>query len=126
MDVWGPGYAERSRIRIYMAQLRQKLEEDPSRSASHHRAAGRLSSLRSGNSRGWLTLHGDDLIPRCRDLTSGNIMKVQGSFVSTGLSCFRGLQFCCHLSTLHTHTNNSGSNPVSSTAFTSDKTETQP
>jgi two-component system KDP operon response regulator KdpE len=31
MDVWGPGYAERSHyIRIYMAQLRQKLEEDPS------------------------------------------------------------------------------------------------
>lgn len=31
MDVWGPGYAERSHyIRIYMAQLRQKLEDDPS------------------------------------------------------------------------------------------------
>lgn len=31
MDVWGPGYAERSHyIRIYMAQLRQKLENDPS------------------------------------------------------------------------------------------------
>jgi len=31
MDVWGPGYAERSHyIRIYMAQLRQKIEEDPS------------------------------------------------------------------------------------------------
>ena len=34
MDVWGPGYAERSHyIRIYMAQLRQKLEEDPSQPA---------------------------------------------------------------------------------------------
>ncbi|SRR5579883_898825 len=31
MEVWGPGYAERSHyIRIYMAQLRQKLESDPS------------------------------------------------------------------------------------------------
>ncbi|WP_448955098.1 response regulator [Labrys neptuniae] len=31
MDVWGPGYAERPHyIRIYMAQLRQKLEDDPS------------------------------------------------------------------------------------------------
>ncbi|MDL2400933.1 response regulator [Rhizobium mayense] len=31
MEIWGPGYAERSHyIRIYMAQLRQKLEEDPS------------------------------------------------------------------------------------------------
>ena len=31
LEVWGPGYAERSHyIRIYMAQLRQKLEEDPS------------------------------------------------------------------------------------------------
>ncbi|NOG70796.1 MULTISPECIES: response regulator [Alphaproteobacteria] len=31
MEVWGPGYAERSHyIRIYMAQLRQKLEDDPS------------------------------------------------------------------------------------------------
>ena len=30
MDVWGPGYADRSHyIRIYMAQLRQKLEDDP-------------------------------------------------------------------------------------------------
>jgi two-component system KDP operon response regulator KdpE len=29
--VWGPGYSERSHyIRIYMAQLRQKLESDPS------------------------------------------------------------------------------------------------
>lgn len=34
MDVWGPGYADRSHyIRIYMAQLRQKLEEDPSQPA---------------------------------------------------------------------------------------------
>lgn len=31
LDVWGPGYAERAHyIRIYMAQLRQKLEDDPS------------------------------------------------------------------------------------------------
>ena len=31
MEVWGPGYAERAHyIRIYMAQLRQKLEKDPS------------------------------------------------------------------------------------------------
>jgi two-component system, OmpR family, KDP operon response regulator KdpE len=31
MDIWGPGYAERSHyVRIYMAQLRQKLENDPS------------------------------------------------------------------------------------------------
>jgi two-component system KDP operon response regulator KdpE len=31
MDVWGPGYSERPHyIRIYMAQLRQKLEDDPS------------------------------------------------------------------------------------------------
>ncbi|MDQ0470116.1 response regulator [Labrys wisconsinensis] len=31
MEVWGPGYAERSHyIRIYMAQLRQKLEDEPS------------------------------------------------------------------------------------------------
>lgn len=31
MDVWGPGYSERPHyIRIYMAQLRQKLEEDAS------------------------------------------------------------------------------------------------
>ncbi len=31
-DVWGPGYADRAHyIRIYMAQLRQKLEDDPSR-----------------------------------------------------------------------------------------------
>ena len=30
MDVWGPGYAERSHyLRIYMAQLRQKVEDDP-------------------------------------------------------------------------------------------------
>ena len=29
-DVWGPGYADRAHyIRIYMAQLRQKLEENP-------------------------------------------------------------------------------------------------
>jgi two-component system KDP operon response regulator KdpE len=34
MDVWGPGYAERAHyIRIYMAQLRQKLEDDPSQPA---------------------------------------------------------------------------------------------
>lgn len=34
MDVWGPGYSERSHyLRIYMAQLRQKLEEDSSRPA---------------------------------------------------------------------------------------------
>lgn len=31
LEVWGPGYAERAHyIRIYMAQLRQKLEADPS------------------------------------------------------------------------------------------------
>lgn len=31
MEVWGPGYADRAHyIRIYMAQLRQKLEEEPS------------------------------------------------------------------------------------------------
>lgn len=31
LEVWGPGYAERPHyIRVYMAQLRQKLEEDPS------------------------------------------------------------------------------------------------
>jgi two-component system KDP operon response regulator KdpE len=31
MEVWGPGYTERSHyIRIYMAQLRQKLEQAPS------------------------------------------------------------------------------------------------
>lgn len=31
LEVWGPGYSERAHyIRIYMAQLRQKLEEDPS------------------------------------------------------------------------------------------------
>jgi two-component system KDP operon response regulator KdpE len=30
LDVWGPGYSERPHyIRIYMAQLRQKLEDDP-------------------------------------------------------------------------------------------------
>lgn len=30
LDVWGPGYSNRPHyIRIYMAQLRQKLEEDP-------------------------------------------------------------------------------------------------
>jgi two-component system, OmpR family, KDP operon response regulator KdpE len=34
LDVWGPGYAECSHcIRIYMAQLRQKLEEDPAQPA---------------------------------------------------------------------------------------------
>jgi two-component system KDP operon response regulator KdpE len=32
LDVWGPGYVERSHyIRIYMANLRQKLEDDPTR-----------------------------------------------------------------------------------------------
>jgi two-component system KDP operon response regulator KdpE len=31
-DVWGPGYAERTHyIRIYMANLRQKLEDEPTR-----------------------------------------------------------------------------------------------
>ncbi|MBI0533298.1 MULTISPECIES: response regulator [unclassified Sphingomonas] len=31
LEVWGPGYSERAHyIRIYMAQLRQKLEDDPS------------------------------------------------------------------------------------------------
>ncbi|MBU2233037.1 MAG: response regulator [Alphaproteobacteria bacterium] len=31
LEVWGPGYADRAHyIRIYMAQLRQKLEDDPS------------------------------------------------------------------------------------------------
>lgn len=31
MEVWGPGYSERAHyLRIYMAQLRQKLEEEPS------------------------------------------------------------------------------------------------
>lgn len=31
LEVWGPSYAERAHyIRVYMAQLRQKLEEDPS------------------------------------------------------------------------------------------------
>ncbi|TAI63061.1 hypothetical protein CWO89_26290 [Bradyrhizobium sp. Leo170] len=31
LDIWGPGYAERAHyIRIYMAQLRQKLGDDPS------------------------------------------------------------------------------------------------
>lgn len=31
LEVWGPGYADRPHyIRIYMAQLRQKLEDDPS------------------------------------------------------------------------------------------------
>lgn len=31
LDVWGPGYAERAHyIRVYMTQLRQKLEDDPS------------------------------------------------------------------------------------------------
>jgi two-component system KDP operon response regulator KdpE len=30
--VWGPGYVERHHyVRVYMAQLRQKLERDPSR-----------------------------------------------------------------------------------------------
>lgn len=34
LDVWGPGYAERAHyIRIYMTQLRQKLEDDPSQPA---------------------------------------------------------------------------------------------
>ena len=33
-DVWGPGYAERAHyIRIYMAQLRQKLEANASQPA---------------------------------------------------------------------------------------------
>lgn len=32
LDVWGPGYADRAHyIRIYMAQLRQKLEANPTR-----------------------------------------------------------------------------------------------
>jgi two-component system, OmpR family, KDP operon response regulator KdpE len=32
LDVWGPGYVERPHyIRIYMANLRQKLEDDPTR-----------------------------------------------------------------------------------------------
>lgn len=31
LEVWGPGYSERAHyIRIYMSQLRQKLEDDPS------------------------------------------------------------------------------------------------
>ena len=31
MEVWGPGYSERAHyLRIYMAQLRQKLEDEPS------------------------------------------------------------------------------------------------
>jgi two-component system, OmpR family, KDP operon response regulator KdpE len=35
LDVWGPGYAERPHyIRVYMANLRQKLEDDPTR--PHH------------------------------------------------------------------------------------------
>jgi two-component system KDP operon response regulator KdpE len=30
MDVWGPGYADRSQyLRVYMVTLRQKLEADP-------------------------------------------------------------------------------------------------
>lgn len=33
-EVWGPGYADRAHyIRIYMAQLRQKLEDDPAQPA---------------------------------------------------------------------------------------------
>ncbi len=33
-DVWGPGYSDRPHyIRIYMAQLRQKLEDDPAQPA---------------------------------------------------------------------------------------------
>lgn len=32
LDVWGPGYAERAHyVRVYMANLRQKLEDDPAR-----------------------------------------------------------------------------------------------
>ncbi|MTJ80874.1 MAG: response regulator [Telmatospirillum sp.] len=35
LDVWGPGYADRPHyLRVYMANLRQKLEEDPTR--PHH------------------------------------------------------------------------------------------
>ena len=31
-EVWGPGYAERSHyLRVYMGQLRHKLEADPAR-----------------------------------------------------------------------------------------------
>jgi two-component system KDP operon response regulator KdpE len=31
-EVWGPGYATQHHyVRVYMAQLRQKLERDPSR-----------------------------------------------------------------------------------------------
>ena len=34
LEVWGPGYSERAHyVRIYMAQLRQKLEDDPSQPA---------------------------------------------------------------------------------------------
>jgi two-component system KDP operon response regulator KdpE len=32
LDVWGPGYIDRAHyVRVYMANLRQKLEEDPTR-----------------------------------------------------------------------------------------------
>jgi two-component system, OmpR family, KDP operon response regulator KdpE len=32
LDVWGPGYADRPHyVRVYMANLRQKLEDDPAR-----------------------------------------------------------------------------------------------
>ena len=32
LDVWGPGYADRPHyVRVYMANLRQKLEDDPTR-----------------------------------------------------------------------------------------------
>ena len=45
-QVWGPGYAQQSHyVRVYMTQLRQKLEEDPARprilltEAGRHRMA---------------------------------------------------------------------------------------
>lgn len=49
LDIWGPGYAERAHyIRIYMAQLRQKLGDDPSQPAyliTELRVGYRLSGL---------------------------------------------------------------------------------
>jgi two-component system KDP operon response regulator KdpE len=52
-DVWGPGYMDRPHyIRIYMAQLRQKLEEDPAQPKhfiTELQVGYRLSGLEQGS-----------------------------------------------------------------------------
>ena len=42
-EVWGPEYGkETNYLRVYMAQLRRKLEPDPPPAVPHHRAGHRL------------------------------------------------------------------------------------